>query len=415
MDIQIKKSLEALAQKARKQDEEIAELREELAAATDAIAEADTAEDVQVTELASAVEAIQEQLEVILDEEAKGLRKLNSGNCGGMKFSEVAKQMKSALINHGKTGYGTANLKSIFATTSAGNAPLYVQGWEAEIIRRLEDQSPILQHAGVREVESTRSLRKRVQVTKTGARVGVENVTNAMLTDTGAGSYEWVDAGFTKIESFQVVTPESIREGDFNVEDLASEVQREFMIRSARAALFGQGEMKGLFAYFGNDEKDDTRAYNKYQTMEIPAKFGSDYKVSIAFLQKLKRSLATPYRQGSVWYMNEETFDTLAALVDPAGRPLIQDLMVEGFEGKMLGYNVVIDFSMPSLYDTGAIPVMFGRFADAVTFFRVEGEHKYDQLAIFGGNHHIYDSFNLGMRIEDACALKGARVAGAAK
>ena len=33
MDIQVKKALEALAQKARKQDEEIVELREELAAA----------------------------------------------------------------------------------------------------------------------------------------------------------------------------------------------------------------------------------------------------------------------------------------------------------------------------------------------------------------------------------------------
>ncbi|WP_080602648.1 phage major capsid protein [Aeromonas hydrophila] len=411
MDIQVKKALEALAQKARKQDEEIVELREELAAAQETL---EGTEDVQtvVAPLSEAVEAIQEQLEAILDEEAKGLRKLSSGNGAGVKFTEVARQMKSAIQSAAKAGL-RGDLKSIFSTQSAGNAPLYVQGWEAEIIRKLIDMSPILQHAGVREVESTRSLRKRVQVTKTGARVGVENITNAMLTDTGAGSFEWVDAGFTKIESFQVITPEAIREGDFDVIDLAGDVQEIFGIKAARAALFGQGEMKGLFSFFGNDEVDATRAYNKYQTLEIPAKFGQDYKVTVAFLQKVKRSLATPYRAGSVWYMNEETFDMLAALVDPAGRPLVQDLMVEGFEGKMLGYNVVIDYTMPSLSDTGAIPFMFGSFERACTFFRVEGEHKYDQLAAFGGNHHIYDSVNFGMRIEDACALKGARVAGA--
>lgn len=412
MDIQVKKALEALAQKARKQDEEIVELREELAAAQETL---EGTEDVQtvVAPLSEAVEAIQEQLEAILDEEAKGLRKLSSGNGNGVKMTEIAKAMREGLRSHAKSGGGAINMKSIFSTQSAGNAALYVQGWEAEIIRKQEDFSPILQHAGIRDVESSRNLRKRVQITKTGSRVGVENLTNTMLTDTGAGSFDWVDAGFTKIESFQVVTPEAIREGDFDAIDLAGDVQREFAIKSARAALYGQGEMKGIFSYFGADEKDDVRAYNKYQTLEIPAKFGQDYKVTLAFLTKVKRSLATPYRQGSVWYMNEETFDMLVGLVDPAGRPLVQDLLVEGFEGKILGYNVVIDYTMPSLTDAGAIPFMFGRFADAVSFFRIEGEHKYDQLAIFGGNHHIYDSVNFGMRMEDACALKGARVAGA--
>ena len=141
MDIQVKKALEALAQKARKQDEEIVELREELAAAQETL---EGTEDVQtvVAPLSEAVEAIQEQLEAILDEEAKGLRKLSSGNGAGVKFTEVARQMKSAIQSAAKAGL-RGDLKSIFSTQSAGNAPLYVQGWEAEIIRKLIDMSPV--------------------------------------------------------------------------------------------------------------------------------------------------------------------------------------------------------------------------------------------------------------------------------
>ncbi|HEH9442037.1 TPA: phage major capsid protein [Aeromonas sobria] len=410
MDIQ-----EIVTQVATKQ----AEFIEQNATAVTAITDEVQAIKSQVHELAETKSALastqetittlQDQIEQLQDAQAKGIHSMSTVNTPEVKFADVCAAYKSDIVN-GQLG----ETKSVFASTNADMAPLYVQGWEAEIIKPMKDFSPILSVVGIRDVDSTRGLRKRVQVAKTGSRVGHENVSNTLLTDTGAAKFEWYSAGFTCIESFQVITTEAKREGDFDMVGLAADVQETLAVAAARNALFGCEQMPGLFAYFGDNKADAERAFDKYQALDMVAGFGSDksYSASLKQLQAVKRALAMAYRNGAVWYMNEETYDSLASLTDGAGRPLIKDILTAGFDGQLLGYPVIIDPTMPGLGDAGKIAVMFGDLQRAVQFFRINGVHKVDELAIFRGNTHIYDSVEFGMRMEHSFALKGLRVAG---
>ncbi|MCS3766166.1 HK97 family phage major capsid protein [Aeromonas hydrophila] len=394
-----------------------AEFNEKNDAAVTAITDEVQAIKSQVTELAETksalastqetITALQDQIEQLQDAQAKGIHSMSTTtNTPEVKFADICEAYKSGLVN-GQLG----EIKTVFASTNDTLAPLYVQGWEAEIIKPMKDFSPILSVVGIRDVDSTRGLRKRVQVAKTGSRVGHENAANAMLTDTGAAQFEWYSAGFTCIESFQIVTKEAKREGDFDMVGLAADVQETLAVAAARNALFGCEKMPGLFAYFGDNKADADRAYDKYQALDVVKGFGTDYSVSLKQLQAVKRALAMAYRTGAVWYMNEETYDTLGSLTDGANRPLIKDILTEGFDGQLLGFPVVIDPTMPGLGDAGKIAVMFGDMKRAVQFFRINGEHKVDELAIFRGNTHIYDSVEFGMRMEHSFALKGLRVA----
>lgn len=412
MDIQ-----ETLTQVATKQAEFIEKNASAVTAITDEVQEiksqvnelAETKSAVN-TALASTQETItslQEQIEQLQDAQAKGMHSMSTVNTPEIKFNAVARELKSQIMAgaHGE-------MKSVFSTTMEGNAPLYVQGWIEEIIRNLTDLSPILTICGVEEKEAVRGLRKRVKVTKSGCRVGTENVANAMLEPMGATGYKWVEAGFTKFEVLNSITDEAITDGDFDPVDLAQDTQEAFAIASARAALFGQGEMVGLFAMFGDDKADADRAYDKYQALTVAAGFGDDYTATLKQLQAIRRAMANGYRPNAVWYMNEETFDMLWALKDDkTGRPLVKDALTAGYDGQILGYNVVIDRTMPGLSDKGAIAVMFGDFKRAVRFYRVDGSHLVNAGAMFGGNQHIYDSFRLGMRMEQSFALKGLRTA----
>ncbi|WP_152598442.1 phage major capsid protein, partial [Aeromonas lacus] len=347
------------------------------------------------------IESIKSEIEQVKAAQAKGRFSMTTQN-QEVKFTDICAAYKSAIVS-GQMG----ETKAVFASTNADMAALYVQGWEAEIIKPMKDFSPILSKVGIRDVDSTRGLRKRVQVAKTGSRVGHENVANAMLTDTGAAKFEWYTAGFACIESFQVITNEAKREGDFDMVGLAADVQETLAVAAARNALFGCEQMPGLFAYFGDNKADAERAFDKYQALDMVKGFGTDYSISLKQLQAVKRALAMAYRNAAVWYMNEETYDVLGAMVDATGRPLIKDILTEGFDGQLLGRPVVIDPTMPGLNDAGKIAVMFGDLQRAVQFFRINGAHKVDELAIFRGNTHIYDSVEFGMRMEHSFALKG--------
>lgn len=369
------------------------------------------------TELKNTVEQLKQELKGEIQElqiqTAKAKHVMNSQEKEKtVELNTIFKSIQTALQN-GERG----ELKGIFTSVDAERAPLYVQGWETEIIKNLKDYSPLLSVTGIRGVPARNGLRKRVQTTKMGSRVGVENVTNSLMSPEAQGSFEWIEPQFIKLECFTVFTNEALREGELNMQDVLSEVQESFGIKAALYTLKGgikdamNKDFLGIMGYFGDETDDDARVYNKFQTHKVPANFGTDYKVTVSTLQKVRRSLNTPYRNGSVWFMNEETFDALSALVDASGRPLIQTLMTNDYDGSILGYPVVIDRTMPGLSDKDAVAVMFGDFKRAVTVFGLPGVHKVDSLAIYGGNTHLYDSYELGLRIEHNHALKGLRTA----
>lgn len=363
----------------------------------------------EVQTQAQEIKSLKDQLDAIEIAFTRG-QTMNSQNTPEVKTADIRSSIKAAILE-GRVG----EIKAVVHTADTGSAPLFQKGWEAEILKRLTDYSPILEHVGITQVETAKNSNKRVQVTPAGVRVGVaaENTTNAVLTDTSIATYDWLVATFSKIEAMPVITAEAIQDGDFNLADIEEDLQLTFGARQAAWALNGNGStLTGIFARCSSALADSARPVNAYQTFTLdPLKFGVVNKDTIAQLQATKRSLATPYRKNAKWFMNEETFDMLSGMTDTAGSPLIKDMLVEGAEGRLMGYPVVIDPTMVSFSASG-VSILFGDVAQAFKVFNVgEMSVRVDAPANLGGNVQFYHSLRVGERMNDNNALKAIKKA----
>jgi HK97 family phage major capsid protein len=405
---QIQIQLKSVVETKQAAVEELAEVKSQLEAlsslntkSTDELAQLQTKYNEQITHLTTRIE----EQELAL---AKG-QNIMTQETRIVKSADVLAAVKSALpIMHSQK----ISLKAALATNDALQAPLFIEGWEAEILKRLNDYSPIAKVIGVTQIDTMRNASKRVRISTAGCRYAGENGNDNILNSTSTGKHEWLRAKEGKIEAMPIVTREALRDGDVNIADILEELQEAFGVAQCDWALYGDdGEMEGILEYFGADEADPVRVFNKFQAMDMPKNFGTDLKATIAFLQKLKRSLKMAYRAGAGFYMNEETYDLLAGLVDANARPLIQDLLTEGFDGRMLGYPVVIDPTMPGISDAGKIAIMFGDLARAFKIYQVgEFYTNFEEGARTGGNTALYHSMSVAERMNDSFAVKGVRV-----
>ncbi|WP_429234779.1 phage major capsid protein [Aeromonas salmonicida] len=405
---QIQVQLKSVVETKQAAVEELAEVKSQLEAlsslntkSTDELAQLQTKYNEQITHLTTRIE----EQELAL---AKG-QNIMTQETRIVKSADVLAAVKSALpVMHTQK----LSLKAALATTDADQAPLFIEGWEAEILKRLTDFSPIAKAIGITRIDTMRNASKRVRVSTAGCRLAVENSADGAIAATGTGKHEWLRAAEGKIEAMPIVTREALRDGDVNVTDILEELQESFGVTQCAWALRGnENDLDGILAKFGNEEGDAVRAFNYFQALALPRTFGTELKATIEFLQKLKRSLKMAYRAGAYWYMNEETYDMLAGLVDANGRPLIQDLLTEGYDGRMLGYPVVIDPTMPGITDGNDIAIMFGDLARAFKIYQVgEFYTNFEEGARTGGNTALYHSMSVAERMNDSFAVKGARV-----
>lgn len=361
----------------------------------------------EVQTQAQEIKSLKDQLDAIEIAFTRG-QTMNSQNTPEIKTADIKNSIKAAILE-GRVG----EIKAVIHTADAGSAPLFQKGWEAEILKRLMDYSPILEHVGITQVATAKNSDKRVQVTQAGVRVGVENATNAVIAHTDIATYDWLRASFSKIEAMPVITADAIQDGDFNLSDIEEDLQLTFGSRQAAWALNGNGStLTGIFSRCSSALADATRPINAYQTFTLdPLKFGVVNKDTIAQLQAAKRSLATPYRKNAKWFMNEETFDMLSGMTDTAGSPLIKDMLVEGAEGRLMGYPVVIDPTMVSFSASG-VSILFGDVAQAFKVFNVgEMVVRVDAPANLGGDVQFYHSLRVGERMNDNNALKAIKKA----
>ncbi|PKQ78084.1 phage major capsid protein [Aeromonas sobria] len=360
----------------------------------------------EVQTQAQEIKSLKEQLETIEIAFTKG--QSMSSQTPEIKTADIKNSIKAAILE-GRVG----EIKAVVTTADAGYAPLFQKGWEAEILKRLMDYSPILSHVGITKVDTAKNSDKRIQVSVAGARVGVENTANASIAHTSIAAYDWLRATFSKIEAMPIITAEAIQDGDFNLADIEEDLQISFGVLQAAWALNGNGStLTGVLARCSSALADATRPFTAYQTATPdPLKFCVVNKDTIAQLQATKRSLATPYRKNAKWFMNEETFDVLSGMTDANGSPLIKDLLVEGAEGRLMGYPVVIDPTLVS-FNVSGVSILFGDVAQAFKVFNVgDMTVRVDQPANLGGNVQFYHSLRVGERMNDCNALKAIKKA----
>ncbi|MGE6114153.1 phage major capsid protein [Aeromonas salmonicida] len=399
---------------------DVTALKEELAAAKAKLAEIEggtstkeevKAQQVELAETKSVISKIQYQVEKVLDTQVKGIHYMPNQNTQKPTTVEILEVYRKGLIAAAKAGQSQVEMKSIFHTQVPEMADLYIKGYEEEIIKPLVKRSKILSVIGARPVPSTRNTRKRVRTEMVQVGVGKENILNDILKAQGGGAYKMLEAHFVKLFAFNIASPESVREGDFDLDSLAADVEFVLGAQAADVILRGAEEVKGLLNMFG-----DVVRYDQYEATVVDmAKFGKDYVETMRILKHLKRSLDGYIDSDSFWAMNGETFDQLTCMTVPAGLPVVANMFSNDYDGTILNLPVVCDPKMPTMEDAGQVFIMLGNFKRAVQVYTIDGEHKWDQLAMFGGNHHIYDSVNFGMRMEDAQALKGLRVPAAKK
>lgn len=405
---QIQVQLKSVVETKQAAVEELAEVKSQLEAlsslntkSTDELAQLQTKYNEQITHLTTRIE----EQELAL---AKG-QNIMTQETITIKTADVLAGIKSIA---GVMVEQKLDLKEALATTNTDQAPLFVLGYEEEILKRETDYSPVAQAIGITPVDTMRKTDKRVRVGTAGVRAATENAADGLISATGTGKTEWIRGAQGKFEAMPIVTLEALRDGDVSITDIVEELQEAFGVTRCHVALYGDNrDLKGILAHFGDEKDDKERVFDKYQALVIPAKFGVDPKVTLEFLQKLKRKLANSYKSGAYWYMNEETYDLLAALCDANGRPLIENVITEGFDGRLLSLPVVIDPTTPTLADAGKVAFMFGDLSRAFKLYQVgEMYVDIDRSGRTAGNTHMYHSLSVAERMNDSFAVKGARV-----
>lgn len=169
------------------------------------------------------------------------------------------------------------------------------------------------------------------------------------------GAYKYTSAGAGSNLPLRVPV-ELLQDSAYDVAALVSRVMGVRIARKQAAHWTtgtGVGQPKGLVAAsFTADNELDTADAVDYDD-----------------LLDTEDLLDPAYEQNAKWIMKKNTWSQIRAIVDTAGRPLVQSSL-DGISGRpqrtLLGYPVILDQSMPTLSSAGdTFPIAFGDFREA--------------------------------------------------
>ncbi|MCZ7977424.1 phage major capsid protein [Agrobacterium salinitolerans] len=146
---------------------------------------------------------------------------------------------------------------------------------------------------------------------------------------------------------------------------LIDNATRDFAETEGEAFWTGDGldnSPKGLLTYGTTAEKDKDRAWGKHQHVAVGAPAPNDGQLADGLI-KLVAALRQPYKPNARFAMNSATAVRLRTVKDENNRYLWAPTgnLIEGIEHPLLGYQVVIDESLPDIAEN-ALPVAFGDF-----------------------------------------------------
>jgi HK97 family phage major capsid protein len=315
----LEESFEAL----ERGDEEVAELREEMA-----------------------------QLKGRMDAQALAAARpaLSGARSGGSPFvdSYLRKGVESGV-----------ELKALAGTTDAAGGYAVPEEIDAEIGRLLTSISPIRAIANVVRV-GTAGYRKLV--TAGGTPSGWVSET-AGRPETSTPTFIEVAPPFGELYANPAASQAMLDDAAFDVEAwLAQEIATEFARAEGSAFVGGNGvnRPKGFLAGPTSAQSDASRPFGTLQYLATGAAGGFGASAADKLID-LVQSLRPPYRQGASFVMNSATASAIRKFKTTDGAFLWQPGLAAGQPDSLLGYPVVEAEDMPDVA-ADSLSVAFGNF-----------------------------------------------------
>ena len=229
-------------------------------------------------------------------------------------------------------------------TTSGGNAATIPVSISKTLIKKLEEQCPILDEA--RRFATKGTLRLLREDNYGAAAVTGENAAfhdaDPTLSHIELKAYKItasVDATFEMLANTEIDLSSYLSE--IIVKRLAKEINRLFLVGS------GSNQPTGL-----------TKAAQQVQLGQADA-------VTINDFINMQTEMMPEYAQGAVWIMNRKFFQIAANLLDGNARPyMTREVIGEKVQYMFLGHKIIVDMFMPDASTPGNVPVLLANIGE---------------------------------------------------
>ena len=288
----------------------------------------------------NAFDAVQKRLDAI---EAKANRPQGVHVTTGDDDTEA--KAYGSFLRRGVERMAPEDVKALTVGTDANGGYLAPEQFGSELIKLLNEYSPLRQYAKVIQVEAP-SITYPRRVTGTQA---------AWVTETGNRSasgmtFEQVTMTPHELATYTDVSNALLEDNVYNLEgELLGDFAESFAKTEGLAFVkgTGTGQPNGIMTANGIAEIKTGVAAN------FPASNPAD--VLIAMFHKI----ASTFAQSAVWMMNRNTLAVIRSWKDGNGRYLVLDPISAGAPSTLLGRPIV---EMPDMDDIGAgkSPILFG-------------------------------------------------------
>lgn len=290
-----------------------------------------------------AFDAVQKRLDTL---EAKAQRPQGVHITGADTETKADQKAFGNFLRRGVERLGADDIKALTVSTDANGGYLAPEETGLELIKLLNEFSPLRQYAKVINISGQSIVYPR-RVTGTSAE-WVSEIANR----TASGmTFEQVTMTPHELATFTDVSNALLEDNAYGLEgELLSDFAESFAKTEGQAFVSGDGagKPKGILAAGNGIAEMKTGV-----AANFPASNPAD--VIIAMFHKIPSVFA----QAGVWMMNRNTLATVRTWKDGNGRYLVLDPISDGAPTTLLGRPIVEMFDMPDIA-AGATPIVFG-------------------------------------------------------
>jgi HK97 family phage major capsid protein/HK97 family phage prohead protease len=275
--------------------------------------------------------------------EAKGNRPVAAND----NDNQISFERKSfgAYLRNGAERLSGEERKALTVGTDANGGYLAPEEFGSELIKLLNEYSPIRQYARVVNISAPEIVYPR-RVTGTAAH-WVSEIGDR--TESGM-TFEQVKLTPFELATFTDVSNQLLADNSYGLEgELLSDFAESFGITEGAAFVKGTGigQPKGLLTATGIQELKTGVA------AAFPAANPADVIIG------MYHAIATSHAHSGVWLMNRKTLGTIRQWKDGTGRYLVLDPITVGGASTLLGRPIV---EVPDMDDiaAGKFPILFG-------------------------------------------------------
>lgn len=238
-------------------------------------------------------------------------------------------------------GQSTEETRAQMTTATEGN--IIPTELSSDILKKAEELSGIFNL--VKKINSTGSYKQIVEANKMTAG-WTDELAEVTASDP---DFTVVEIGHHKLGALAKIPLELINQANFDIASIViDQITRDFTTKLETAIIKGTGALQPTGLTSGGT----------VFTLASATAITADEVVKIYF------SLKSPYIQSAVWLMSRGTLCAISLLKDSTGKYLFNPNPINGYEGTILGKQVMISEAMDEI-GAGKTPILFGDFASA--------------------------------------------------